>query len=125
MLEDTQNRLRERVGAPNQYTENTVRELVSAACDDPDGFRLLFRHAPNEPEFAGYTWQRDAVAAQIADHYLHDTLTEPAHRRWVAALLPKLTIELILSWLDAGRPTNQDDLVYAIRATSRALTNRP
>jgi hypothetical protein len=42
----------------------------------------------------------------------------------VANLIPKLTIELILSWLDAGQPTSQDDLIQIIRTTSRTLTGR-
>lgn len=124
VLDDTQERLRARLGAPGTYGEDTVPALVHAACEDPDGFRLLFRHAQREPEFAAYAEERNRIAAQTTESYLHDALPDPAHRRWVATLIPKLTIELILSWLDAGQPTSQDELVRTIRATSRALTGR-
>ncbi|GAA1123326.1 TetR/AcrR family transcriptional regulator [Kribbella jejuensis] len=124
VLDDTQERLRERLGSPDQYDEQTVRALVDAACDDPDGFRLLFRHAQHEPEFATYTEERIRLAARITETYLTDVLPDEAHRRWVAGLIPKLAIELILSWLDAGRPTGRDDLVRMIRATSRTLAGR-
>ena len=53
-----------------------VPALVSAAAADPDGFRVLFRHAAWEPEF------RDAVAG----------------------VWPGLTVLAVLAWLDVGRP---------------------
>jgi AcrR family transcriptional regulator len=124
VLDDTQERLRARLGASDQYGEETVQALVRAACDDPDGFRLLFLHAQREPEFTSYAEERNRAAAQTAESYLHDALPDPAHRRWVADLIPRLTIELILSWLDASRPTSPDDLVSTIRSISRALTQR-
>lgn len=125
VLDDTQQRLHDGLGSPDQYGEQTVGALVNAACDDPDGFRLLFMHAQREPEFASFTEERIRVAAQITESYLHDALPDPAHRRWVAGLIPQLTTELILSWLDAGQPTSRDDLIQTIRTTSRALTGRP
>lgn len=122
VLDDIQERLRTRLGSSDQYGQETVWALVHAACDDPDGFRLLFLHAQREPEFTTYAEERSRVAAQTAERYLVDALPDPAHRRWVAGLIPKLTIELILSWLDASQPTSPDDLVRTIHATSRALS---
>jgi AcrR family transcriptional regulator len=123
VLNDTRERLQAGVGPPDQYTDASVRSLVRAACDNPDGFRLLFRHASREPAFAAYARELNDQAADVAERYLRDTLPDTAHRQWVARLLPVITSELILSWLDAGRPTTQDALVHTIRATSRALTN--
>ncbi|AEW98550.1 TetR/AcrR family transcriptional regulator [Streptantibioticus cattleyicolor] len=124
VLDDTQERLRARLGPPDRYDEGTVRALVEAACDDPDGFRMLFRHAQREPEFAAHAEERSRAAARTAERHLRDVLPDPGHRRWVAGLIPALTIELVLSWLDAGRPVGEDDLVRTIRATSRALARR-
>ncbi|MEV5569704.1 TetR/AcrR family transcriptional regulator [Spirillospora sp. NPDC052269] len=124
VLDDTQERLRARLGAPDTFGEETVPALVDAACDDPDGFRLLFRHAQREPEFAAHMEERNRVAAQATENHLHEALPDAAQRRWIAGLIPKLTIELILSWLDAGQPTSRDELARTIRATSRALTGR-
>ncbi|GLZ29250.1 hypothetical protein Lesp02_14400 [Lentzea sp. NBRC 105346] len=53
-----------------------VPGLVPAAAADPDGFRVLFRHAVWEAEFS------DAVAG----------------------LLPTVTFEAVLAWLDVGQP---------------------
>jgi AcrR family transcriptional regulator len=121
ILDRTQAQLREHLGSPGQYDEKTVQALVRAACDDPGGFRLLFAHAEREHEFAALAEERNRVAAEITESYLRDRLPDTAHRRWIAGLIPKLTIELILSWLDAGRPTEPDQLVKTIRATSQAL----
>lgn len=123
-LDATQERLRARLGSSGQYGPQTVRALVDAACDDPDGFRLLFLHARREPEFASFTEEREQAAARTAEDYLREVLPDPAHRRWIAGLVPKLTIDLVLSWLDAGQPTSQDELIRTIRATTRALTGR-
>ena len=125
ILDQTQAQLRAHLGPPEHYDEHSVRALVRAACDDPDGFRLLFVHAQREPDFAAVAEERNRVAGEITENYLRDRLPDPAHRHWIAGLIPKLTIELILSWLDAGRPTGPDELVKTIRATSRALAARP
>lgn len=124
VLDDIQTRLRDRLGEPDRYHDQTARDLVTAACADPNGFRLLFGHASREPEVAGYLAQRNRVAMQTAERYLRSALPDDGHRRWIAGLIPKLTIELILSWLDAGRPTTEDELVRTITATSRALSGR-
>lgn len=123
-LDDIQQRLHARLGSSAQYGAQTVRALVDAACDDPDGFRLLFLHARREPEFASFAEEREQAAARITESYLREALADPAHRHWVAGLVPKLTIDLVLSWLDAGQPTTQDELIRTIRATTRALTGR-
>jgi AcrR family transcriptional regulator len=124
VLDDTQARLRDRLGTPDSYGPDTVGQLVRAACENPDGFRLLFRHAPREPEFAEFAEERSRLAAQVAEGYLRGSQPDPAHRRWLADLIPKLTIELVLSWLEAEQPTSQDDLVEIIRRATRSLSSR-
>lgn len=124
VLDDTRARLSSRLGAPDAYSPETVPALVRAACENPDGFRLLFRHAQREPDFAEFAEQRNRLAARVTETYLREAQPDEAHRRWLAGLIPTLTIELVLSWLDADRPTSQAVLVDTIRATSRALTGR-
>jgi AcrR family transcriptional regulator len=122
VLDDTQARLRSRVGSPDTYTPDTVEDLVGAACENPDGFRLLFRHAQREPEFAESTEERSRLATRITEVYLRETQPDDRQRRWLAELIPKVTIELILSWLEADRPTSETTLIETIRATTRALS---
>lgn len=124
VLDDVQTLLRARLGAPNSYSPQTVADLVDAACENPDGFRLLFRHAAREPDFAELAEERNRLAAHTAETYLLETHPDPASRQWLAELIPKVTIELILSWLEAERPTSQAELVDTIRATTRALSRR-
>ena len=122
VLEETQAGLRSRVGSPDAYTADTVQALVAAACENPDGFRLLFRHAQHEPEFAEFIEERSRLAARITESYLRESHPDERQRRWLAELIPKLAIELILSWLEADRPTGEATLVETIRATTRALS---
>jgi AcrR family transcriptional regulator len=124
LLNDARGRIRARVGPPEEFGEDTVRALVGAACDDPDGYRLLHRHAQREPEFAAYAEELGRDATEIAERRLRETMPEPRRRQWVARLLPVMTTEIILSWLDAGQPTSLDELAQTIRATQRALTDR-
>ena len=50
VLQSASNRLRDAVGTEN-FGDNSLPALIRAASADPDGFRLLFRHAAREPEF--------------------------------------------------------------------------
>jgi AcrR family transcriptional regulator len=43
-------RIADTVGT-DDYDEESIPRLMRAASTDPDGFRLLFRHAAREPEF--------------------------------------------------------------------------
>jgi len=122
VLDDTQDRLRSHVGSPDTYTADTVEKLVAAACENPDGFRLLFRHAQHEPEFAEAIAERSRLAARITETYLREARPDQRQRRWLAELIPKLAIELTLSWLEADRPTSEAQLVAAIRAVTQALS---
>jgi AcrR family transcriptional regulator len=121
-LTDARDRLRARVGTPDAYDADTVRAFVGAAHDDPDGFRLLFRHAAREPEFADYAAGLNDDAARIAEESLRVRVPHTAHRQWLAGLLPLITIEATLSWLDAGRPVGPDQLAAVVRAALAALT---
>jgi hypothetical protein len=65
---------------------------------------LFFRHAGREPEFREHAdWLRVAMT-DAAQPYLRQVLPDDALRQWVAELVPALTIEAILAWLDAGCP---------------------
>jgi len=86
------------------FGAGSVAGLLEAAAADPDGFRLLFRHAAREPEFRQdmdalrrdmVTVTRRAIAGRIAS---------PAWTRWASNLLPTLAVEAVIAWLDAGQP---------------------
>jgi hypothetical protein len=91
------------VGADN-FTDDSVPALVRAAAADPDGFRLLFHHAAREPEFRDQMDQLRADSTDIAHRHLADLIPEPQWARWAARLVPTVTIEAVIAWLDAGQP---------------------
>ena len=96
-------RLVDAVGADN-FTENSIGALVRAAAADPDGFRLLFRHAAREPEFRDTTDALAATSVEVAHRNLVATVPDGPWARWAAGLLPTFTTEAVIAWLDAGQP---------------------
>jgi AcrR family transcriptional regulator len=96
-------RLVEATGAPH-FTAASVDGLLAAAADDPDGFRLLFRHAAREPEFRAETDRFRAGVVEVALGPLAAVIPDPAWARWAAQLVPVVAIEAVGAWLDAGQP---------------------
>jgi AcrR family transcriptional regulator len=86
------------------FTYASIDALLGAAADDPDGFRLLFRHAAREPEFRQQMdrFQRGMVATSRRE--LARVIGDRAWTRWAAQLAPVVAIEAVLAWLDAGQP---------------------
>lgn len=95
-------RLAAAVGTDN-FTENSIGALVRAAAD-PDGFRLLFRHAAREPEFRDATDALTATSVEVAHRNLIASVPDGPWARWAASLLPTFTTEAVIAWLDAGQP---------------------
>jgi AcrR family transcriptional regulator len=121
VLRDTRDRIRARIGAPNQYGPHTTRELALAASDDPDGFRLLYRHALREPDFASYADEMSSTAHLNSDSTLRGLIPDPDRRAWVAQLLPAIAADTILTWLDTGQPVSVDALTLAATAAMNAI----
>jgi AcrR family transcriptional regulator len=96
-------RLEEAVGT-GQFTSDSINALLCAAASDPAGFRLLFEHAPREPEFRADVQRLRCRAQSAAHEALADVVDDPGWREWAAALTPKVATEAILAWLNAGQP---------------------
>ncbi|MBV8928156.1 MAG: TetR/AcrR family transcriptional regulator [Mycobacteriaceae bacterium] len=96
-------RLEEAVGT-DDFDEGSVAQLTRAAAADPDGFRLLFRHAVREPEFRDVTDEIRSTAIEITQRELTERMPDGPWRRWAARLLPIVTLEAVIAWLDAGQP---------------------
>lgn len=121
VLTDVRDRIRSSVGSADSYTGDTVGAFAQAARDDPDGFRLLFRYAAREERFSAYADELFRDATRIATGFLRGRVEPAARRRWLAELMPRITIEITLSWLDADRPVEVEELSRTIRATLAAL----
>jgi AcrR family transcriptional regulator len=103
-LDEVAKQLSEATGAPDRLSPASIDGLVGVARDNPDGFRLFFRHSGREPEFREHAdWLRAAMA-KTAEPYLQEMIKDPARQRWAAALVPAVVIEALLAWLDAGAP---------------------
>jgi AcrR family transcriptional regulator len=116
-LEDTRGRVRSATGGAGHLEEDSFGALATVAGEDPDGFRLLFRHAAREPAFRAYAEEYRDRAATVAERYLRDLVPEAGRRRWAAGLVPVLTLETIMAWLDAGRPAPEEEVSVAVNAT--------
>jgi AcrR family transcriptional regulator len=98
----------------------TVSALLTAGRELPDGFRLLWRHAVREPQFAAYAHELrdtavDAARAVVAP-FVPPGLTE-----WAAQTLFDHLVDAVLNWLDHGAPAADDDFV-AMEAAALAQT---
>lgn len=119
-LESAGARLREIVGA-DAFDDTSIPALLRAASADPAAFRLLFRYAPREPEFRDVVDTNRSTATEIAHRNLAD-ITDHGWRSWAAALLPTLTTDAVIAWLDAGQP-DPDQAAVRIRHVVDAVIN--
>ncbi|MDQ0947348.1 AcrR family transcriptional regulator [Streptomyces phaeochromogenes] len=96
-------RLAEAVGSDN-FDDESIPALLRAASADPDGFRLLFRHAAREPEFRDLVDTLTAASAEIAQRNLARRLPAGPWLDWAARVIPAFTTDAVIGWLDAGQP---------------------
>jgi AcrR family transcriptional regulator len=109
-------RLASAVGT-SDFTAASIDALVGAAAADPDGFRLLFRHAAREPEFRAEMDRFRTVMVAIAQRELAGVIPDSSWAAWAARLAPAVAVEAVMAWLDAGQP----DREHAAERIGRAL----
>jgi AcrR family transcriptional regulator len=102
VLDSAYAQLREATGA-DDFDDASIPALVRAGAANPDAFRLLFRHASREPEFRDVMDSLRSGWTEIANRYLTE-ITDDRWRSWAARLLPALTTDAVIAWLDAGQP---------------------
>jgi AcrR family transcriptional regulator len=96
-------RLAAKVGT-DDYGDQAIPALLEAAADDPDAFRLLFRFAAREREFRDLTDTLNAASAEVARRNLAKQIPDGPWLDWAARLIPTVTTEAVIAWLDAGQP---------------------
>lgn len=96
-----------------------ARPLLEVARDDPHGFRLLWRHATREPEFASEAEALRTEALQSARTAL-DGLIAPELLEWAAHAVLGYLVEAVLAWLDHGDPARDEQLITAINRSLRS-----
>jgi AcrR family transcriptional regulator len=119
-------RLAEAVGT-GDYDDEAIPALLRAAAADPEGFRLLFRHASREPEFRELADSLTAASGEVARHDLARLIPPGPWLDWAAQLIPALTIEAVIAWLDTGQPDPgqaADRIAQAVHGAIQAAQNR-
>lgn len=112
VIETANHRLRAATGM-DDFDDATIPALIRAAAADPDAFRLLFRYAAREPEFRDMADTLVDAGTEITRRHLA-SIADDQWRNWAARLLPAITIDAVIAWLDAGQP-DPDQAAIRIR----------
>ncbi|GAB2792591.1 TetR/AcrR family transcriptional regulator [Amycolatopsis magusensis] len=97
------------------YDDTAIPALLRAAAADPDGFRLLFRHAVREPEFRDVVDGIRSASAEIAHRHLDEAIPAGPWQEWATQLIPAFTLDAVIAWLDAGQPDDPARAAARIR----------
>lgn len=103
-----------------QYGTERLDMLIKAAQADPNGFRLMFRHAPREPEFRAHF---EAIQMQRFDYFernLQSLFPNKQQRMFIVTLLRDIVIDTLLTWIDAGLP-QPESMPPMIRALVQSI----
>ena len=101
------------LAGPDFNSIATLSSVFAVARTMPDAYRLLYRYAAHEPEFAGYV-------AELTDRELHRAeamlarVPDPAIRAWMARLVSRTVDEAFLNWLDVGDPAQDAVMVERV-----------
>jgi len=108
----------EESGAIGAFGPTPAALLACARADEP-GFRILWHHAPHEPQFASWVEAAKEVV-ETATRGALSSLTAPADRRWAVRATSSYVIDAVLHWVDDGDPALDDRFVAATTAALRA-----
>jgi AcrR family transcriptional regulator len=96
-----------------------IRALLAVGRAQPDALRLLLRHAAREPEFADYAHDvRSRVISWVLQRRGH---ADPLFRRWAVEVAVSHTWNAVLTWLDLGDPTRDEEFARRCIAGVNAL----
>lgn len=101
-----------------------ARAMVTVAREDPDGFRLLWRHAAREPEFAAYAEELREHAVE-ASRLLFAAWPDPVLREWAAQTVVSYLVEGTLNWVEHGSPERDDEIVELMAMAVSAAVDAP
>ncbi len=95
-----------------------ARSFLTVAREDPEGFRLLWRHSAREPQFAEYVERFRSLAMSFTRALLAPHVRDSSWHEWAAQTVVDLLVGAVLSWLDHGDAEHDDEFV---ERTTRAL----
>jgi AcrR family transcriptional regulator len=88
-----------------------TRGMLTVARENPDGFRLLTRHAMREPQFAAIARQFAAGTTAISAAVIGDMIPDPVVKAWAGPVMVDYLVQGVLSWLDVGDEARDDEFV--------------
>lgn len=97
----------------------TPAAMLAIARADELGFRILWRHATREPDFAAWV---DA-AREVVDAGTRDALcaiVTPEHQAWAVRATSSNVIEGVLHWIEYGDPSLDERFVASTVAAQGA-----
>jgi len=118
VLESANTRLVQATGI-DDFDDASIPALIRAAAADPDAFRLLFRYAARETEFRDMIDTLIDRGTEVTRRHLA-SIPDERWRSWAARLLPGMTIDAVIAWLDAGQP-DPDQAAIRIRGIVDAV----
>jgi AcrR family transcriptional regulator len=97
----------------------TPAALLAAARADVDAFRVLWRHAAREPDFAR---QVDAARRRVSalTTAALEPLVAPEHLCWATKATVAYVVDAVLIWIEDGEARLDDRFVAATDASLRA-----
>ena len=124
VLESVTDRLRDEVPpleANEGHRSGIAGVLLRIAREQPDAFRLLWRHASHEPTFMAEAQAFREVSAEFAEAVIHPYLHDRDFRRWAANSVVAHLYDGVCAWLDSGDPRRDDEFADRLAAGIRAL----
>jgi hypothetical protein len=95
--------------------------LLTAAREQPDGFRLLFQHAAREPKFAAFAEEVHQLQVDLADRIVGDTIPDQRFRAWATRTIVGYLADTVLAWLEVGDPSLDAEFIEQASDGLRAL----
>jgi AcrR family transcriptional regulator len=99
-----------------------TQALLAVGREWPDGFRLLWRHAVREPQFADYARDLRDIAVNAARGVVAAVIAAPV-AEWAAQTLFDHVVDAVLNWLDYGDPARDDQFVAVETAAIQATVS--
>jgi AcrR family transcriptional regulator len=96
-----------------------TQALLAVAREWPDGFRLLWRHAVREPQFADYAHDLRDIAVNAARGVVVQ-LVDASVAEWAAQTLFDHLVDAVLNWLDHGDESRDAQFIAVETAAIQA-----
>jgi len=106
---------------PIEERSSITAMLLGIARRHPDGFRLLWRHTSNQPEFHELFMLFKGEATEYAVGLIKEISTNPLIVRWAAESVVSHLYESICLWLDNGDPALDGEFLRMLADGVRAM----